>query len=110
MPVRQLVHIIDDAEIGIDPVNQSLFDMSRQAGFGRKEWTAVLIALGLSSAGTLMVMAAILSPEPTRKLGLLVLGGSVVLLTGGLTAIRILTGLRPPSVEVTPTGFRVIWE
>ena len=104
------VIIIDDAGVGIDPHNQSLLDMGRQAGLGRAEWASVLISLGMSGAGLWMVVTAIVSPEPTSKLGLLVVGGSVLIFSGGFSAIRILTDRRPPSVEVTPSGIRLSWE
>ncbi|MCZ6830908.1 MAG: hypothetical protein O7F73_15230 [Gammaproteobacteria bacterium] len=107
---RHSVVIIDDAGVGIDPGNQSLLEMGRTAGLSRQEWASVLISLGLSGAGIWMVIVAIVSPEPTSKLGLLVVGGSVLIFSGGFSAIRILTDRRPPTVEVTPRGIRLTWE
>ncbi|MEP5763380.1 MAG: hypothetical protein ABJ308_02250 [Halieaceae bacterium] len=107
---HQEVLVVDDAGIGVDPVNQSLLTMGREAGFSRREWAGVLVSLGMSGFGLWMVVAAIVSPEPTSKLGLLVAGGSVLLLSGGFSAIRILTDRRPPVVEVTRMGIRISWE
>ncbi len=107
---RRNVIIVDDAGVGIDPENQSLLAMGRQAGLDRAQWASVLISLGMSGAGLWMVVTAIVSPEPTSKLGLLVMGGSILIFSGGFSAIRILTDHRPPSVEVTPRGIRLTWE
>ncbi len=104
------VVIIDDAGVGIDPGKQSLLEMGRSAGLSRQEWASVLISLGMSGAGIWMIVTAIVSPEPTSKLGLLVLGGSVLIFSGGFSAIRILSDRRPPTVEVTPRGIRLSWE
>ncbi len=107
---RAEVTIVDDAAVGIDPQNQSLLEMGRHVGLSRKEWAGVLISLGMSGAGLWMVVTAILSPEPTSKLGLLVVGGSVLMFSGGFSAVRLLTDQRPPSVEVTRLGVRISWE
>ncbi len=107
---RRPVRLIDDANVGIDPARQSLLEMGKQAKLTRQEWTGVLISLGMVGVGIWMVLAAILDPEPTSKLGLLIVGGSVCILGGGFSAIRILTKLRPPSVRVTGKGFDIVWD
>ncbi len=104
------VLVIDDAEIGLDPQNQSLLGMGKAAGLSRGEWAGVGVSLGLSGVGLWMVVAAVVSPEPTSKLGLLIGGGSLLLLSGGFSAIRILTDHRPPVVEVTRLGIRISWD
>jgi hypothetical protein len=68
------------------------------------------VSVGISAAGITMVVLAFLDPEPTSKLGLLVGGGAVCVLTGGLTAVGILTRRRPPSIEVSPRGFSIRWQ
>ena len=68
------------------------------------------MSLGLSGVGLWMVVAAVVSPEPTSKLGLLIGGGSILLLSGGFSAIRLLTDHKPPVVEVTRMGIRISWE
>ena len=84
--------------------------MGLKAGLALEEWIAVGVSIGVSAAGITMVVLAFLDPEPTSKLGLLVGGGAVCVFSGGFSAIRILTKLRPPSVEVSPRGIRISWQ
>jgi hypothetical protein len=102
--------VIDDAEIGLDPANQSILGMGKAAGLARREWAGVGVSLGLSGVGLWMVVAAVVAPEPTSKLGLLIGGGSILMLSGGFSAIRLLTDHKPPVVEVTRMGIRISWE
>lgn len=102
--------VIDDAEIGLDPANQTILGMGKAAGLSRREWAGVGVSIGLSGIGLWMVVAAVMSPEPTSKLGLLIGGGSVLVMSGGFSAIRLLTDRRPPVVEVTRMGVRISWE
>jgi len=104
------VLIVDDAKVGIDPQNQSLLSMGMQAGLSPADWTAVAVSIGVSVAGITMVVLAFLDPEPTSKLGLLVGGGAVCVVTGGLTAVGILLRRRPPSIEVSSRGISIRWE
>jgi hypothetical protein len=106
---RMPILLIDDAKVGIDPANQSLVAMGLKAKLSTSDWTAVGVAVGMSAAGVMMVVLAFVDPEPTSKLGLLVGGGAVCVLTGGLTAIHILTKLRPPNVHVGPMGIHITW-
>lgn len=107
---RMPVLLVDDAKVGIDPKNQSLVAMGIMAGLSPADWAAVGVALGISAAGVLMVVLAFLDPEPTSKLGLLVGGGAACVLTGGLTAVGVLTRRRPPTIEVSAAGFKITWE
>ncbi|HTC21577.1 MAG TPA: hypothetical protein VK859_12060, partial [bacterium] len=70
--------IIDDANTGIDPHHQSLFEMGRKAGLSRAEIAGAAVALGMTAAGIWFVVLAFLDPEPTTKLGLLVVSGAVL--------------------------------
>lgn len=103
------VFLVDDAKVGIDPAVESLAAMGLKAKLTPREWSAVSVAVGLSAAGAAMVILAFLDPEPTSKLGLLVGGGAVCVLTGGLTAVRILTKMRPPNVQIGPGGMKIYW-
>jgi hypothetical protein len=103
------VFLVDDAKVGIDPAVESLAAMGLKARLTPREWSAVSVAVGLSAAGAAMVVLAFLDPEPTSKLGLLVGGGAVCVLTGGLTAVRILTKMRPPNVQIGPGGMKIYW-
>jgi hypothetical protein len=107
---RQPVLLVDDARVGIDPQSQSLVAMGIKAGLSAADWTAVGVAVGISAAGMIMVVLAFLDPEPTSKLGLLVGGGAVCVLTGGMTAIAVLTRRRPPNIEVSAAGFKISWD
>ena len=103
------VLLVDDAKVGIDPAMESLIAMGLKAKLTPREWTAVSVAVGMSAAGAAMVLMAVLDPEPTSKLGLLVGGGALCVLTGGMTAVRILTKMRPPNVQIGPTGVQILW-
>jgi len=104
------VLIIDDANIGIDPVNQSIFAMGKQSELSLNEWLALGVAIGLSSSGIYMIVAGIADPEPTSKLGLLIGGGVVCVVGGGFSAIWVLTGKKPPKVTIKKKGFELGWE
>ena len=107
---RLPVSVIDDANVGIDPSTQTLFQIARSAGLSSREVAGVAVALGMSAIGAAMVVLAFLDPEPTSKLGLMIGGGLTSLLGGGFSAIKILTREKPPTVRLTPSGFRIEWE
>jgi hypothetical protein len=107
---RTPVRLLDDAKVGIDPKNQSLVSMGISARLSATEWAAVGVSLGLSAAGVVFVVLAFVDPEPTSKLGLLLGGGALCALTGGASAIGILTRRRPPNIEVDGKGFRIRWD
>jgi hypothetical protein len=101
--------IIDDANVGIDPSNQTLFDMGRKAELSKGEITAACVGCGMSVAGVGMVILAFIDPEPTTKLGLLIASGAVLALTGGFSAIYILTKKKPPKIKAGPGGIEIEW-
>ena len=103
------VELIDDAGIGIDPATQSLLQMGLAGGLTRKEWSAVAVSGGMTVFGAVMVVMAILDPEPTSKLTLLVASGALLALTGGLQTIRLLTRQKPPNIIVSTRGIRIEW-
>ena len=103
------VELIDDAGIGIDPATQSLLQMGLAGGLTRKEWSAVAVSGGMTVFGAVMVVMAILDPEPTSKLTLLVASGALLALTGGLQTIRLLTRQKPPNIIVSARGIRIEW-
>lgn len=55
----------------------------------RKEMDGCFLAAGMPVFGAIVVILAILYPDPTSKPGLLIMSGAVLLLTGGLTGMRI---------------------
>jgi hypothetical protein len=107
---RNRILLIDDANVGIDPARDSLLGMGIKARLSLQEWVAVGVSIGMSAAGALMVVLAFVDPEPTSKLGLLIGGGAVCVLAGGLTAIRILTRLRPPTISAGVAGIHISWD
>ena len=106
---KQAVIIVDDADTGINPKEQTILQMGRKVNLLFNEWVAVLIALGMSATGAVMVVFGILDPEPTSKLGLLIGGGITAFVSGGFMAIKILTNQKPPKVTVNKKGFTIEW-
>ena len=107
---RDNIVVIDDAKVGIDPSKQTLLDMGLKTGLSRKEWVAVLIAGGMTLFGAVVIILAILDPDPTSKLGLLIATGGVLTVTGGFSSIRILTNHKPPKVRVSRNGIEIAWD
>ena len=106
---RMAVTVIDDAKIGFDPRIESLFAIGKRADLTVAEWLGAAVAVGTGAAGLWMIRLAIVDPEPTSKLGALVLGGVACVFTGTATATWILTNRKPPSVEIAPGGIRISW-
>jgi hypothetical protein len=103
------VEFIDDAGIGIDPATQSLLQMGLAGRLTSKEWTAVAISGGMTALGAGMVVLAVLDPDPTSKLGLLVGSGALLALTGGFQTIRLLTRQKPPAITISARGIHIDW-
>lgn len=107
---RAAVELIDDAQVGIDPAQQSLLQMGVTGRLTPREWTAVSIAGGMTVFGATMVVLAIVDADPTSKLALLVGSGALLALTGGFQTIRLLTGKKPPSITITRQGVHIGWD
>lgn len=107
---REPVLVIDDAEVGFNPADESLLEIARKSKLGIREIAGACVALGMSAVGVGMVLAAVLDPEPISKLTVLVAGGIGLAATGGLTAVWILTGRRPPNVIAGTRGLQIRWE
>ena len=103
------VDLIDDAGAGIDPARQSLLQMGLAGKLTRREWTAVSLSAGLTLFGAGLIVAAILDPEPTSKLGLLVGSGALLALTGGFQTIGLLIRQRPPSITISAKAIHIDW-
>ena len=99
---KMAVTLIDDANLGIDPVNQTLLEMGRKANLSVQDWVAVLIGLGVAGVGAYLVVMAILDPEPFSKIAFALGAGGVMTMGGGFAAMRVLTGHKPPRVAVSP--------
>lgn len=107
---RDQILVVDDANVGIDPSSQTLLDMGLKVKLTRNDWIAVLLASGMTIFGAVVIVLAILDPEPTSKLGLLVASGGVMAIGGGFSAIRILTRHKPPNVRVSSKGIEIQWD
>jgi hypothetical protein len=102
--------LLDDAKVGVDPRNDTILQMGVKAGLSRREWSATLICLGVAGIGVWLVVAAVLDPEPFSKVFATIAAGAVLLSTGSLMAVRILTHIKPPNVRVSKTGiFEIYW-
>jgi hypothetical protein len=100
----------DDAKMGIDPREDSLLGMGLKAKLSRREWSAVLVSVGIAGVGVWLVIMAVLDPEPYSKVASTIAAGAVLLGTGGLVAIRILTHIKPPNIRISKTGvFEIFW-
>ena len=106
---RAEVELVDDAGIGVDPATQTLLQMGLAGRLSRREWSAVVVSGGMTVLGAAMVVLAILDPEPTSKLGLVVGSGALLALTGGFQTIRLLTRLKPPSITISGKGIHIEW-
>ncbi len=103
------VDLIDDAGAGIDPARHSLLQMGLSGRLSRREWTAVSVSAGMTVFGAGLIIAAVLDPDPTSKLGLLVGSGALLALTGGFQTIHLLTRQRPPSITISARGVHIDW-
>jgi hypothetical protein len=103
--IKTSVLLTDDAGLGVDPVSETLFEMGRRANLSYREWIAVVVALGVTALGAFVVVMAVLDLEPYSKVASTIAAGTVMALGGGFSAIRVLTGYKPPKVTVSPSGF-----
>jgi len=62
----------------------------RKRKFSTKHLWQVLTGLGLSGVGIALIIVAVLDPEPTSKLGILLAGGVLLIVTGGLSILKAL--------------------
>ncbi len=106
---KTTITLINDANLNIDPETETILTMGRKANLTKTQWFAVLVSLGVSTAGLYIVYAAIMDPEPTSKLLLMISGGIALIGTGGVTAIGILTKKKPPHIEVSKDKFIISW-
>ncbi len=69
----------------------------------RSNIVAALAGIGITGLGIWMVFAAIADPEPTSKLGLLIVGGIIITLTGSLGTLAAL-GIKFSVSAKSPQG------
>jgi hypothetical protein len=107
---RSAVTLVDDAGYGVDPMSQTLLQMGLRGQLAPAEWTAVAIALGVGVLGAWVVVMAVLDPEPFSKVATTIFAGAVMTMGGGFSAIRVITGHKPPHVRCTAAGFEIGFE
>lgn len=110
---QQSIILVDDAQLGFyDESDLSSYIASQPVE--KKITPATLLGMasniGLTGIGVWLVRLAVVDPEPTSKLSLLVAGGITCILTGSLSFQRHLTSQTPPSIEMTLEGIRIYWE
>ncbi len=91
----QSFRLVDDAAVGITAAQlTSGIDLLRAAKLTLdlpwRDISTVIVGLGISYAGYLLIVAAIVDPEPTTKLGLFMITGAVLMLGGSFSAIAAL--------------------
>ena len=101
--------LIDDAEVGISPDTDTIFEMGRKAGLSSNEWIQICGCAGVGGIGLTLIFVAFFDPEPTSKLGLLVGGGVFLAVCGGLTALSLIIRTKPPTAKIDLGVFSVSW-
>jgi hypothetical protein len=79
---------IDDVNLGI--IEKDLISAINLIKSGKMTWKnicGVLAGIGISTMGIYIIRLAILDPEPTTKLGLLITGGLVLTVTGSFAIL-----------------------
>lgn len=105
------VRLVDDANLGINPINETLLEMGRKANLSQREWMAVLVSLGVGALGAFLLVAAVLDPEPYTKITFALGTGALLIAGGGVSAVRVLVGHKPPNITVAPgKGFQISFD
>jgi hypothetical protein len=108
---RVTVTLVDDAHLGVDPINQTLLEMGMKANLSLREWSAVMIGLGVSAVGAYLLVMAIVDPEPFSKISFAIGTGAVLTMGGAGSSLRVLTGHKPPTIRLLPNaGFEIAFE
>ena len=102
-------YLEDDAKLGIDPRMQSAIEMGVHGGLTTKEIAGICLSLGLGGFGVAMILAAIVDPEPTSSLALLIGGGIGFIAAGGFSTMRFLMKGTPTNISIGKSGFHIGW-
>ena len=84
--------------------------MGLQAGFGFKQWKQVGACSGIGIVGVGLFAMAMIDPEPTSKLTLILVTGAFLAISGAGGAVYLLTGLKPPAVQLEGNRFSIRWD
>ena len=111
---QQSFRFVDDAGVGVEPedLQTGLKLLAAAARKGECSWqiiAAALVGVGMAAAGIWMVRAALVDPEPSSRLGLLITGGLILTTTGGTAALNALgtkfeVHAGSGGIEVKPAG------
>jgi len=87
--------LLDDARVGLsegDLVSAvALIKKAKESSsLSWQQIAIILTSLGLSATGIWLILIAVADPEPTSRLGILLTGGVILILTGGLSILRAL--------------------
>lgn len=86
--------LVDDAGLGLSQKDLrtavDLLHSLREKKFSTRKLLQALAGLGLGGVGIGLVLLAIVDPEPTSKLSILLAGGVVLILAGGLAVLKAL--------------------
>ncbi len=90
---KQPFQFIDDAGLGIREKDLksavALIKRSREKNIARwKQIARLLTSVGITGVGVWIIWLAIIDPEPTSKLSILVIGGITLALTGSLSTLK----------------------
>jgi hypothetical protein len=77
-------------------------------GLSWNEIGQILTGIGLSAAGIWIVRLAIIDPEPTSKLGLLVASGAILILSGGFAILKAFGSKWNVNVNLRGNKFSII--
>lgn len=92
---KKSFELIDDAHVGLTTNDAKsaanlIRGVNKRGAVSWQQIAAVLVGLGITSAGLWIIAAAIADPEPTTKLTLLISGGIILALTGSLATLKAL--------------------
>jgi hypothetical protein len=92
---KVVFEFLDDVPIGIghDDLVSAVALIAAAKNKKAISWqqiVGILTGLGMSGVAVWMIAVAIADPEPTSKLGILLLGGVVLAITGGLSILQCL--------------------
>lgn len=92
---KQVFEVIDDRNLGLQEQDLAsglhLLKIARKRDhLSFREIAQILAGLGLSGAGVWMIWLAVVDPDPTSKLWILLAGGFTLVLTGGLGTLKAL--------------------
>lgn len=82
---------VDDAKLGITPLDLvsgvGLIAAAYRMGFPKRKIIQILGSIGVCTLGIVLIMIAVVDPEPTSKFTILLVGGVVLAVGGGFSIL-----------------------